>query len=558
MPILRALAGGLKVRATMAICLAAASVLYPAVGQTQDASTASVETAEGNLGDGTPYLVRKPVNWNGIVVIDLDGRARRDDGVYQLLLKAGYGTAGADRRLWDRDWTLNRNDDARRPQEALAIFKAKFGKPKLVIVFGRSAGGAMSLLTSEHRPDTIDGAVPLCATMPFGYAHYNLIFEFFYTLKALMAPNDASLVTHALPPRDYQPIIDRWEQLLQAAAKTPEGRARIALAHTISQYPVYASVGVNQGVRKPDFNDPKAVADAMAEQIPDLVKRLKHLIVYDDTDFPADLAIPGTAQPDVVGNDGAVYLDYWKNSDPTYVRVTEALYAKAGVSLASDLKTLDAAPRVVIDRSLLGAQGGLIGRGLPTMPVFRMDNLGDLSAPPNVSMLYDALVAGNGLDHLYRTAYVDNSRHCKFKPEQEFAAIEVMRERLQTGKWPAVDAASLNARAGRNDGDGVIFVERKFGPYTGTWRLMEYPNAYRPATFASAAALVNSHEYTLTSEQRQQLLTSLSAAESAVARGKTAEANAALDRFAETVKSISNAVTRTRLLATAFQLRAKD
>jgi hypothetical protein len=199
--------------------------------------------------------------------------------------------------------------------------------------------------------------------------------------------------------------------------------------------------------------------------------------------------------------------------------------------------------------------------------VLRMDNLGDISASPNTSMLYDALVEANGLTHLYRTSYVDNGGHCFFKPEHEFAAIEVMRERLETGKWPDTSAAALNARIGfteqwvldgklRTDDRGLRFVDAKFGPYTGMWRLWEYPDGYRPATFATATKLVKGYDSkALASSQRRQLLTQLSAAERLAKKGQASEANDALDKFVGIAQGISNRVVQTRLLATAHQLR---
>jgi pimeloyl-ACP methyl ester carboxylesterase len=551
----------------LAIFGAAAFAITTVFAQAAKAeSSPAVERIEGKLADGTPYLLRKPSNWNGIVVTDLDGIFRGEDGVYQLLLKAGYGTAGANRRPWDRFWTLNRRDDVRRPQEALAIFRERLGKPRFVIAFGGSAGGAVALLTAEHHPDTVDGAVAMCATMPFGHAHYNVIFDFFYTAKALLAPNDDRLLTHSLPPRGYEAVLDHWREVLEAAAKTPEGRARIALAFTMAQYPLFGSKSTIAGVKKPDFEDTDAVILAMTRLIPDVVSRLVHLTVHSEKDWPPDLQIRGTPQPNVVGNDGAVYADYWQNSDPVHKRVTEAIYARAGLDVAADLKTLDAAPRVKLDRSLLGVQG-LVGRGLITMPVFRMDNLGDISASPNTSKLYDALVEANGLTHLYRTSYVDNSGHCFFKPEHEFMAIEVMRERLETGKWPDTSAAALNARIGfteswvldsktRTDDRGMRFVDAKFGPYTGMWRLWEYPDGYQPATFASATKLVKSYDASaLTSSQRRLLLNQLSAAERFAKQGQAAEAHRALDRFVGAAESATSRVVRTRLLATAHQLR---
>jgi pimeloyl-ACP methyl ester carboxylesterase len=515
----------------------------------------TVETIEGKLADGTAYLLRKPANWNGIVINDLDGILRRNAIPYRMMLEAGYGTAAAERREYDRKWTQNLNEDLRRTQEALELFKKTFGKPKLVIAYGRSAGGGTALQAAEARPDTVDGVVALCASMKFlGHTGDNFKFDFFYILKALLAPHDERLLTHALPARDHRPVLDYWKDVLQAAAKTPEGRARIALAITLVQYPIYGDTPREKGYTRPDFDDPQAVTDAMIRNLPRLVSRLSTLRVVGEKDFPPDLPIPGTLQPDVTGNDGAVYADYWKVSNPSLQRVTEHLYAQAGLKLADDLARLDAAPRKPMDREAF--RKGLIGRGLPTVPVFRVDNLGDSVTPPLAARAYDELVEWNGLGDRYRTAYVEDSGHCYFRPEQEFVAVEVMRERLQTGKWPDTSVAALNARAGIKPGDGRIFVEGNLAPYPGVWRLKAYTDAFEPATFSTAKTLVESYEASVVSKVlKRKLLAQLSAAERAANRGRVAEAHSALDRFVDVVESIPDGVVRTRLLAAAHQLR---
>jgi pimeloyl-ACP methyl ester carboxylesterase len=549
----------------LSIVIAAASCLTLSAGLAQAQAqkgvpkgkpVPGVQEFSGKLADGTPYLIRKPRNWNGIVVRDLDGITRKDDAAYSLMLRAGYGTVGVTRRSPDREWTLNRWDDMQRPQQALEIFRAKFGEPKLVIAFGRSAGGASALLTAERHPETVDGAVALCATMDFiGYTGYNIIFDAFYILKALLAPNDDQLLTHELPTGNTEPYMRRWSEVLQNAAKTPEGRARIALAFNLTQYPILGSHTVEKGVTRPDINDPDAVMNAIVQSLPNLVRRLGLLSVHGEEDFPPDLPIPGTPVSNPVGNDGAVYADYWKNVDPALKRVTEALYAKTKLNLAADLKTLDASPRVSLDRDSMRRE--VLGRGLITMPVFRMDNLGDQTGSPNAAKLYDRLVAFNGLTDLYRTSYVDNSGHCFFKPEQEFTAVEVMRERLQTGKWPDTSAAALNARARVNDGDGIIFANLESSGFIGGWRLEAYTDLFQPATFASTSDLVSNLKRALTPAQRQQLLSHLSEAEQAARTRQATQANAALDQFVRVVNGVDDRIVRTRLLAAAHQLRVR-
>jgi pimeloyl-ACP methyl ester carboxylesterase len=538
----------------LTVLLAAIAMPVSLAAQATEKAPPGVQEFQGKLADGTPYLLRKPANWNGIVLRDLDGVRSRNERYYRMLLELGYGTAGVTRREQDRAWTLNRLHDMQRPQEAVALFRARFGEPKFVIAFGRSAGGSSSLLTSERHPDTVHGAVALCATMDIvGYAGYNMIFEFLYLLKALLAPNDAQLLTHGLPTADTKPYVERWSRVLEEALKTPEGRARVALAFTLTRYPVFGSNRGAQGVAKPDLNDPQSVLNAMVQSAPQIASRVALLSVHSEKDFPPDLPIPGTPVSNPVGNDGVVYADYWKSADPALKRVTEAVYAQANLDLAADLRIIDATPRVDLDRDNM--RRGILARGLPTVPVFRMDNLGDQTAPPAMSKLYDRLVAFNGLTDLYRTSYVDASGHCYFKPQQIVAAVEVMRERLQTGKWPDTSAAALNARAGVNDGDGIVFVDLPAGPHAPTWRLEAHSDLFQPATFAKTASLVSRLEYSVKPKEQQELLGYLSAAQKAADQGRSADVNAALDRFVSAVNNIPDRVVRTRLLAAVHQLR---
>lgn len=543
----------------LAIALATMFPAIPAEAQAAQVKAqpaAAFEELEGKLADGTLYVLRKPANWNGIVLRNLDGHMLKDSPAHLLFLSAGYGLAGVTRRPPDREWTLNRLDDVRRPQQAVELFRARFGEPRFVIAFGTSAGGASALLTAERHADRVDGAVALCPTVDIvGYAGYNMIFDFLYVLKNLLAPNDERLRTHAVPTWNTKPDVDYFSSIVREAIKTPEGRARIALAITLTQYPAFGSPRNGPGVRKPDFDDPIAAANAMSQSATQIVERLALLSVHGEKDFPPDLEIPGTPVSNPVGNDGAVYADYWKHADSRYRRATEIIYARANLNLAADLRAIDASPRVGLDRDNL--RRGVLARGVPGIPVFRVENLGDQTAPPSLSKLYDMLIAFNGLNGLYRTAHVDNSGHCYFKPSQSLAAINVMRERLETGSWPSTDAAALNARAGANDGDGVIFVDAGPTSHPPFWRLNRSTDLFQRATFANTSMLVNEYQYSVTEDQKKQLLAALASA-ATPAGDRKAERDAALDRFVALVNDIRNPAVRTRLRVAVYQLRMQD
>jgi len=440
------------------------------------------EEIEGTLSDGTLFLLRRPENWNRIVVSDLDFRTRAEHEVYRRLLADGFGLSGTARRA-DRAWTVSQTGDISRTLEALSRFKEEFGIPDTVIAFGRSAGGGTVLGISELHPETAHGAVALCATI--GFLVNNQIFDFLYVLKELLAPDDSRLLTHGLP-RESAPIRALWRDAITSAAATSEGRARIAMAFTLAEFPAFGSTSVELGTPIPDFGDPIDVARAMRESALRIVEeRISLLQVFELDEVPDDVpphlvrALPNRSY---VGNDGADYTEYWHLSDLVYRRVTEALYAEAGLEVTADLRRLEEAERVAMDRLAATARLGeasLTVRGLPRIPLFRVENTGDQTNHPSPTMAsYSELVRRNGLDELYRTGMVAPGGHCYFTPEQELAAIHVMLDRLRTGEWPATDAAALNGRAGTDDPEGRAFQEVDMTPYNGMWRLRAYSDVF--------------------------------------------------------------------------------
>jgi len=437
-----------------------------------------VDRVEGEMADGTLYLLQRPENWNGVVIADLDGRLRRDHEVYQLLIEAGYGTAGT-RRQGDRAW-VSQETDMERTLAAMDLFEDEFGPADRHLIFGRSAGGGAAISASELAADRIDGAIALCGVNAFLVR--NQIFDFFYTLKMLIDPDDDSLVVDDIRDNEADAISARWREVIEQQGQTAEGRARIALAFAMSEYPIYGHTKGDFGVPQPDFADPESVADAMvasALQIAD--RRIGNLLVFDETDGPAYGAPEGVTRPQLYGNVGADYLEYWDLTDPIYRGVAEDLYDTAGLDLRTELTVLDASPRVSPDAAAVTetlTSQVEAPRGLPEVPLFRMDNIGDQTFGPQGHQTHNDLVANNGRGDLYRSAIVDNSGHCFFHAEQELAAIEVMMERLDTGVWPATDAAALNARAGVTDDDGRVFIDYPFTAFNGQWRLQQYPDVF--------------------------------------------------------------------------------
>jgi chitodextrinase len=468
---------GWRSRRRRAACIVAALAMPFAVAASPPAHAADEVRIEGQFDDGTEYVIVKPANWNGVVIASLDAATRVNNSFYTALRADGYGIAGT-KRQGDRAW-VTQETDMERTLHAVTLWEAEFGEAETVLMYGRSAGGAAAISASEVAADRIDAAVALCAVNAFQVR--NQIFDFIFTLRALIGPDDDTLRIDGFVPGTTTPASDRWQEVITEVGATPEGRARIALAFAMSEYPIYGAPTNTRGVPKPDFDDPEAVADAMvasALQIAD--RRIGNLLIFDADSAPA-AAPPGTTRPQLYGNVGADYHEYWELTDPIYQDVTRSLYATAGLDLNAELDAVDAAPRVAFDDA--GVQEQLTSqvespRGLPEVPLFRVDNIGDQTFGPQAHQTHNDMVRNNGRSELYRTALVDNGGHCHNHPEQERAAIDVMMERLETGVWPATDAAAMNARVPEAAEDDRVYIEYPFTSFNGQWRFQDLTDVF--------------------------------------------------------------------------------
>jgi alpha-beta hydrolase superfamily lysophospholipase len=134
----------------------------------------------------------------------------------------------------------------------LDLFQANFGKPRRIIQFGCSGGGNTALSIAERYPDRVDGAIATNAYTAIQAA--NVWLDLLYTLRALLAPGSDLPVT---APADVNAAITAWRVVLDAAQQTPEGRARIALAIALAQYPTWTQVGTSE----PDVHDVIALSE---------------------------------------------------------------------------------------------------------------------------------------------------------------------------------------------------------------------------------------------------------------------------------------------------------
>jgi pimeloyl-ACP methyl ester carboxylesterase len=415
----------------------------------------------GRLDDGTEYLVRMPVAWNGIAVGDLDYKTRAEDAFYRELLKQGFAVAGTARRP-DRLVNLSQREDVERVRAALRLLASQFSQPRLTVMYGRSAGGGAALVAAERFITEIDGVVATCATTPFLSGNHR--FDLLYFLKALLAPDDPNIEVHPIS-EDIESSRESWLDLIDRAKASSAGRARISLAFTAAQFPGFGHAGLEEGTPPPiDPQDSQRVADAMVTSLAQLIEpTLRNLRQLNTNPAP------------MVWNDGADYSAYFDNVTPARRLVVEELYEEAGLDLSVDLDALGSQPRIRMDPSgvTVWRESPLqMSRGRPLVPVFRMHTTGDQSIALEQTEVYAQQVALSGSAHLVRTATVDRGGHCTFTLGEELTALRLLIDRLESGFWSDTEPATLNNLANGLDPNASHgFVKFDLLPFNGAWRL---------------------------------------------------------------------------------------
>ncbi len=411
----------------------------------------------GTLPDGTVFLMRVPSNWNKTLIRDLDFAGAANGPRYQDMLERGYAVSGTMRHRL----RMYQYDPAREIANldlVLDRFEARFGKPARVIQYGCSGGGHVTLAVAEDFPKRIDGAIALAAHTPVWIM--NTFLDGWFALKVLIGPGAeppgssgrgaqggiANLAITDLPTDEPYgssghgvegPLPAAWRKVIDAAQKTPQGRARIALAFTIGQWPAW----VNQLTPQPNPEDVAALEHAM------------YHTAYQNASNPggeARIMFENAAHGQQLSwNTGLDYAQLYENGNPFFKAAVRQLYQEAGLDLQADLKKINSAPRIAASPHALdfwNAPGRNV-RGNPKIPLLRMHEVGDYEVPISLVQGYEGQVHANEKDELLRTAFVNADGHCEFNVAESAAAIETMMRRLDSGKWENTDPDHLNKLA---------------------------------------------------------------------------------------------------------------
>lgn len=446
----------------------------PMLGSTRIVAQTRGGEEGGELPDGTQYLMKVPANWNGTLIRDLDYASGANAPRWGALFANGYALAGTGRhrlRLYQYD-----------PQREIAnlnlvldMFDTRFGRPKRVIQYGCSGGGAIGLFVAEDFSSRIDGVIASAAHIPVW--QMNTFLDGWFVLKALVAP-DLPIVNLPIESAGGQDhgtegsLPESWRRAIDAAQQTPEGRARIALAFAIGQWPAWAGHRLTPQPR--------------LDNVDELQHSMYHTLFLNaenpggESRIRKEMAASGQQ---LSWNTGIDYREFFENGNESFKRAVRQLYQTAGLNLDADLAKVNAFPRVAASPYALEwwNQPGRTAKGMPKIPLLRMHEVGDQQVPLSLVEGYRDLVHANGKDDLYRLVVVNSPAHCSYSAAESMAAVETMMRRLDTGTWESTAPDQMNARAKALHNSPARFTtldayaQKK---YNRTWA----PAGVRPAT----------------------------------------------------------------------------
>ncbi|HEX5617640.1 MAG TPA: DUF6351 family protein [Solirubrobacteraceae bacterium] len=433
----------LKVRLVGALvgAIAITGAGAPALAAPPTCTNPAVTCVTGTAGDGSTFKAEVPHAWNGTLLLYSHGYVpfflpnppAEDAGnsaVADRLLGDGFALAGSS--YASSGWAV---EDALRDQiDLLDRFQRRFGKPRRTIAWGTSMGGMVTAGLIQRHPRRFDGALPMCGILGGAVALWNQNLDLQYALKTLLSASPDPAVS--VPASQLQLVhITDWQAnvalataAVTAAQATPDGRARLALAAALFPLPDWYDVGTERPAR-----------DDYEARRQNQFKALQFQLAF-IFGFRAEVEQRAGGNPSWnVGVDYERLLARSASRDLVF-----ALYSQTDLDLRRDLRLLARGARVRAD---LAATGYLIRNvvydGRIRVPVLTLHTTADgLVVSPHPGAYRDA-VRRAGRAPLLKQLYVDRPGHCTFTDDETLAALEVLVERLDSGRWPRRSASEF-------------------------------------------------------------------------------------------------------------------
>jgi hypothetical protein len=432
-------------------------VLCLAYGAT--AHAAEAQSISGTLPDGTRWGISKPENWNGTIILDLDGAGSRSEPYRDWLLAQGFAAGGTQREPVGYDFVKAVDNLIAVRQE----FISNWGEPKRTIASGGSRGGFVTRIAVERRPDVFAGGLVTAGGGGGQIAGQRDKLNAVFALKTLVDPQAPLKLVNI---DNVAAETAALGELVKKASASPQGRARLALASSFEQFALWT----NRNKAKPAATDYEAQIDQIAENF-----------AFAN---PASVraGVEKIAGGNVSWNTDVDYAELLKRSGR--VAMVEAAYRKAGLDLTQDLAALAKAPRIKADPAAvaraepLGSYTGKI-KG----PVVNVDNDDPVDAA-SYKLEYLNTLKKAGTDHLFRMLWTDTAGHGSIPAVDKAVGFTLLMRHLDTGAWGDTSLPALQTLAAAIARDN---------PAMGQSRLFD-PGPITPALFSWDASKWGSYK----------------------------------------------------------------
>ncbi len=362
----------------------------------------------GALPDGALWRIAVPADWNGTLLLYSHGYAPQVQapalaprGLESWLLQHGYALAASS--YAGAGWAVA--EAVPDQQATLRQFADRVGRPRRTIAWGESMGGLITVALAESPSSGLDGALSACGSVAGTLTMMNMALDGAFAFKILIGPEP-----------------NRVQQAMTSAA----GRARLALAAALGGLPLWS---------QPETQRPSAA---------DLQGQLEQIAGT----FAAGVFLPRQDQEQRAGgefswNSGVDYRLLLQRSGRR--RWVEAIYRNSGLSLARDLETLNAAPRINANpQAVAYMRAHYDPSGALQIPLVSYHTIGDGLTSPVLEGVYAGKVDQAGHESSLRFAWVEAAGHCTFSPAEHLSALRTLELRLKTGRWRA-SPRQLNA-----------------------------------------------------------------------------------------------------------------
>jgi pimeloyl-ACP methyl ester carboxylesterase len=400
-------------------------------------SSGAVTTVNGALADGATYEIQCPAGaWNGTLFLYSHGYVTPgaanpaadagDPVTASWMLSHGYALAGSS--YASTGWAIQQA----LPDQVstIGVFDHTYRTPSRTVAWGHSLGGIITAGLIQDYPKQFNAALPMCGVLSGGVATWNTALDSEFAFQQLVDPS-VQVVNITNPTAN----LTGAETAAAGAQATAQGRARLALAAALADTPGWFTP-LSAEPAANDFTSQEANQFEWDSQV-------TFPFVFD---FRAELE--SRAGGNASWNTGVNYASQLaKSADRSEV---VALYKQAGLSLSSDLKKLNSAPRVSAKPSAVKYLSQNISfNGQIHIPVLTMHTTGDGLVVPENEQAYRQVVdrAGNGAK--LAQIFVHRAGHCAFTPAETITAVQTLIQRLNTGHWNggALTSGQLNAEA---------------------------------------------------------------------------------------------------------------